>query len=178
MIRLIKNMFSVILTLIKFVLIKIIHPSFSFYLIERFSPNTELEFGRKSLIRLGKYISAHSGCKFRARDNAILDIGGNCKFNYNCIITAKKKILIGNNVECGPNVLIYDHDHDYKYKLKEKKFKCMEVVIGNNVWIGANTVILKGTKIGDNCVIGAGGVVKGVFESNSLIINNRVVKKI
>ena len=48
--------------------------------------------------------------------------------------------------------------------------------IGKNVWIGANTVILRGTKIGDNCVIGAGTIVKGDFPENSIIVQNREPK--
>ena len=52
-------------------------------------------------------------------------------------------------------------------------YKSSPVKIGNNVWIGANAVILRGTVIGDNCVIGAGTVVKGTFESGSVIIEHR-----
>ena len=47
------------------------------------------------------------------------------------------------------------------------------IIIGNDCWIGANTVILRGTKIGDNCVVGAGCVLKGVFPTNSVIVQKR-----
>lgn len=47
------------------------------------------------------------------------------------------------------------------------------VKIGNNVWIGANTIILRGTEIGDNYVIGAGCVVKGKYNKGSVIIQKR-----
>ncbi len=46
------------------------------------------------------------------------------------------------------------------------------VNIGNNVWIGINAIILKGTSIGDHSVVGAGAVVKGAFPPYSLIIGN------
>ena len=52
-------------------------------------------------------------------------------------------------------------------------FKTSPVIIGNNVWIGANTVILRGTEIGDNCVIGAGCVIKGKYGANSVIVQKR-----
>ena len=45
--------------------------------------------------------------------------------------------------------------------------------IGNHVWIGANSTILRGTKIGDHCVIGAGSIVSGTFENNSIIKSER-----
>ena len=46
------------------------------------------------------------------------------------------------------------------------------IVIGNNVWIGLNAIILKGSVIGDNSVVTAGSVVKGVFPNNALIQGN------
>lgn len=54
------------------------------------------------------------------------------------------------------------------------------IEIGNNVWIGLNTTILKNTRIGNNCVIAAGSVVKGQFPDNVLIQGNPaiIVKKL
>ena len=53
------------------------------------------------------------------------------------------------------------------------------VHIGQNVFIGCNCLILKGTEIGDDCVIGAGSVVSGKFEAGSVIAGNpaKVIKK-
>lgn len=75
----------------------------------------------------------------------------------------------------GPNVLIYDHDHDFRKEegLKKLKYKTAPVDIGDNVWIGANTIILRGTKIGNNCVIGAGSVIKGCYPDNSIVVQKR-----
>ena len=52
--------------------------------------------------------------------------------------------------------------------------------IGKNVFIGCNSLILKGTVIGDNCVVGAGSVVSGKFEENCIIAGNpaKVIKKL
>jgi len=174
--RTIKNLISVIYTFVKFCIIKIFHwNSFSFYFIERFSPGTEIDIGKNSKLILEEKVRAHTGVKIRVRDNAKVRIGKNTSFNYNCIITSHHEIVIGENVMCGPNVLIYDHDHDFRVQggITANKFKYGKVEIGNNVWIGANTVILRNTKIGDNCVIGAGSVVSGEFPNNSLIVQKR-----
>ena len=48
-----------------------------------------------------------------------------------------------------------------------------EVIIGKNVWIGSNVVILRDTVIGDNVVVAAGSVVKGNVPSNTLFVNKR-----
>ena len=53
-------------------------------------------------------------------------------------------------------------------------YKASPVSIGNNVWVGANSVILRGVEIGDNCVIAAGTIVtKGNYPADTLIINDR-----
>lgn len=107
------------------------------------------------------------------RDHAEVSIGNNSFINSNCIITAHSKIEIGENVEFGPHVYIFDHDHIYTGGYKNREFVSDSIKIGNNVWIGANTIILRGTEIGDNCVIGAGSVIKGNYKANSLIIQRR-----
>ena len=47
-----------------------------------------------------------------------------------------------------------------------------KVSIGDNVWIGANAIILPGVAIGNNCIIGAGSVVTKSFPSNCIIVGN------
>lgn len=139
------------------------------------SPFTEFELDKKATLVLGKFIKMRSGSKIKVRKNAEIMIGNNTSLNHNCIFTAHKKILIGENVQFGPNVLIYDHDHDFRKKngLKNLNYISEDVIIGNNVWIGANVTILRGTIIGDNCVVAAGSTIKGSFIDNSIVIQKR-----
>lgn len=171
-----KNIISVLFSLFRFALLKMIHSKrFSFKGIQRFSPNTQLFFLEKGEIHLGNRVRAHTGVKIRAIAGGKVTIGDNATFNYNCMIVALKNIKIGEGVEFGPNVLVYDHDHDFRAKggLKANKYKSDDVIIGDNTWVGANTVILRGTKIGKNCVVGAGCVVRGDFPDNSIITQRR-----
>lgn len=87
----------------------------------------------------------------------------------------KERITIGNRAAFGPNVLIYDHDHDISSaeSIHDSGYKTSPVVIGDDVWIGANTVILRGTVIGRDCVVGAGSVLKGVYPAGSVIVQKR-----
>lgn len=174
--RKINNLISVAYTLIRFVIIKCFHFSgFKFELIERFSPNVVVEIDRKGKLFLGKKVRVHSGTKIKVRRNAECVIGENAKLNYNNIIVCRQKIIIGKGVEFAPNVFIYDHDHDFRAEggLKANKMLCEEIVIGDNVWIGANCVILRGTHIGDNSVVAAGSIIKGNYPPNSLIVQKR-----
>lgn len=172
----IRVVICLIFSLFKFCFIKIFHfERFKFTAFNLFSPLTEIDLGKKSTLKLGKFVRARSGSKIKIRDGAVVEVGENTSFNHGCIIVSYEKITIGKDVQFGPNVLIYDHDHDFRAKngLKELKYKTSPVEIGNNVWIGANVIILRGTKIGDNCVVGAGSVIKGEFESDTVIIQKR-----
>ena len=93
----------------------------------------------------------------------------------NNVVVCHECIIIGKDTITGPNVFIYDHDHvfDYKNGVKKREYTTEAVYIGKNCWIGANTVILKGTMIGDRCVIGAGSVIKGKYADGTVIIQKR-----
>lgn len=171
-----KSVISIFFSIFKFFIIKIIRfKTFHFSVIERFSPSTMVNVWPKGSLFLGKRVSAHSGTKLSVTNGGILSVGDRVAFNYNCIISCREKIEIGSNTTFGPGVIVYDHDHDFRTcnKMNSGKYVSSEVIIGENCWIGANTVILRGTKIGDNCVVGAGSVIKGIFPANSLIVQKR-----
>ncbi len=172
-----KSLFSCIWTLIKFSIIKLVRwKEFSFSCpIQRFSPSTNINIHKRSRMVLGKRLRAHTGARLAVTSNAILTIGDNTAINYNCIFVARKKIEIGKNCTFGPNVVIYDHDHDFRGSdiMNGDRFTEKEIYIGNNVWVGANSIILKGAKIGDNSVIAAGTVVMGEVPENSVGYNKK-----
>ena len=100
-------------------------------------------------------------------------------------IYSRESIHIGKHTSIGGNVKIFDHDFhpiDPQQRLEHPNsgMKTKPVEIGENVFIGCNVIILKGSKIGNNCVIGAGSVVAGVFEENCVIAGNpaRVIRKL
>ncbi len=168
------NIVSVIHSAIRFGLVKIFGGGdFQAGLIERFSPNVVFEKNRGAKVFLGKKVRAHSGCKIKARNGSFLRIGDNVKINYNCMIICRKEIVIGEGTEFGPSVFLYDHDHDYRAGLKEGKFQEGSITIGKDCWIGANTVILRGTKLGDHCVVAAGSVLHGEYPDHTMIYQKR-----
>jgi acetyltransferase-like isoleucine patch superfamily enzyme len=93
--------------------------------------------------------------------NSIIKIGDDVGVS-GCTITAREKIIIGNEVLIGSGVVITDNDA-HPVLPEKRRFSdnilSQPVVIGNNVFIGARSLILKGVTIGDNAVIGAGSIV-------------------
>jgi acetyltransferase-like isoleucine patch superfamily enzyme len=89
-----------------------------------------------------------------------IEVGKNFFANYNCTILDVAKVKIGDNCQLAPNVAIYTAGHPLHPVSRNSAYEYgKEVVIGDNVWIGGNTVICPGVHIGDNVVIGAGSVV-------------------
>lgn len=89
-----------------------------------------------------------------------IEVGKNFFANYNCCFLDVAKIKIGDNCFIAPNVSIYTAGHAIYPTARIKGYEYgAPVTIGDNVWIGGNTVICPGVSIGDNTVIGAGSVV-------------------
>ena len=139
----------------------------------KISPNTEITIDNGGSLEYGKCFILRSGSKIRVRKNGKVKIGSHVGLGNRSFIVCHDEITIGDGSIIGPNVFIYDHDHDYSADNPSKNFITSPVHIGKNVWIGANVVILRGTEIGDNCIIAAGSVLKGKFESNNTIYQKR-----
>ena len=139
--------------------------------------------GRKH-INIGKNFVAGKALRLQAIDRhrkqvftPQLIIGDNVNLNDFVHIACCKKVVIGDNVLMAGKVFISDHTHG-EYKINktdislipiDRDLYCQDVVIGNNVWIGENVVILMGVTIGDNCIIGANSVVRQNAESGSVL---------
>ena len=136
----------------------------SFFIIT----NLKLENGKS--LKLGK-VRTRGGLKINVDKKAHCAIEG-AFFNYGCSISCLHSIKIGKNCIFGENVKIYDHNHIFKkanIPFSKQGFKTKEIVIGNNVWIGSNCVILKGVCIGDNVVVGANCVISENIPPNTLV---------
>ena len=110
-----------------------------------------------------------------------IEVGNNFFVNYNCVILDVGKVIIGENVMFAPNVSIYTAGHPVHPESRNSGYEYgIEVIIGDNVWIGGNVVINPGVKIGNNVVIGAGSVVTKDIPDNAIAVGNpcRVIRKV
>jgi maltose O-acetyltransferase len=121
-----------------------------------------------------------------------ISIGNNVIIGMNCIFIDNHKITIGDNVMIASGVQICTATHPIKAhdriiknwssEMQRNWYHTLakEINIGNNVWIGANAIVLPGVTIGNNVTIGAGSVVTKDIPDNSLAIGIpcKVVRKI
>lgn len=136
----------------------------------------------KYTIAYGKSFSHGKAFSFRKRftvnvnDGGKLVIGNYVFFNNDCSINCKDEIIIGNNCIFGENVRIYDHNHRFSNYLKpiiEQGYTLKSVHIGENCWIGSNVVILPGSNIQSDSIIGAGCVISGDIPKGVIVTSNR-----
>ena len=144
-------------------------------MVQSFGKHVDIRIDRKGYISLGRETVSRQGLILRAEGGS-LTIGDKCFFNTNCSITCMDSIQIGKACQIANNVVIIDHDHDYRKPLGA--YKTAPVIIGDRVWIGANCIILKGSKIGDGAVIGAGSVVKGTVGANAVFVQKRICQDV
>jgi len=120
--------------------------------------------------KIGKNCDIETGITFHnCTDFSRLEIGSNVHIGKNCFFDLRDKIVIGSNCTISMGTTIITHQDMGKSNLNilypsTKK----EVIIGDNVYVGANSTILMGTVIGNETIIAAGSLVKGVLKSNSI----------
>lgn len=117
-----------------------------------------------------------------ARGQGVIEIGDNVGISGSTLY-AREKIKIGNHTIIGANTKIFDNDFHHLSAAGRRTggdLVTKNVTIGNDVFIGCNCIILKGTRIGNGCVVGAGSVVHGEFPEYSVIAGNpaRIVKEL
>ena len=106
--------------------------------------------------------------------------GENVYFNVNCVVLDCTTVTIGSNVFFGPGVQIYTATHPLDAELRKTLENALPITIGDDCWIGGNSVICPGVTIGQGCVIGAGAVVTKNIPDNSLAVGNpaKVIRKL
>ena len=146
--------------------------------------NPELTEEKKEIIKslLGK-----TGDNFQIEPSFFCDYGYNVEIgenfysNHNLVILDCTKVTFGKNTFIGPNCGFYTAEHplDCQARNKGQEF-AKPISIGDNVWFGGNVVVIGGVTIGNNVVIGAGSIVTKDIPDNSIAVGNpcRVIRKV
>ncbi|KIA85429.1 transferase [Flavobacterium sp. AED] len=123
-------------------------------------------------------IGRFNSCSIVVEKKGVIQIGNNVGMSSTAIV-CHERIEIGDNVNFGGNVAIYDTDF-HSLNPQDRLIRSLDVAgtktkpikIGNNVFIGAHTTILKGVSIGDNAIVGACSVVTKNIPANEIWAGN------
>jgi acetyltransferase-like isoleucine patch superfamily enzyme len=124
-------------------------------------------------IGIGENFSCDRFCSIYA-NAGLIRIGNNVSLNSSVIINAElgEKIVISDNCLIGPNVILRSSNHNYEKKgilIKNQGHRPREVILHEDVWVGANSVILPGVVLSRGVVVGAGSVVTKSFPEYAVI---------
>tara|TARA_B100000212_G_scaffold335224_1_gene306901 strand:+ start:231 stop:677 length:447 start_codon:yes stop_codon:yes gene_type:complete len=95
-----------------------------------------------------------------------IKVGSNCIISE-CTLGALSEIIIGNNVTISKGAII---ETAKLSRTSQNRHSSKPILIGNNVWLGTNCIILGGVKIGDGALVGAGSVVRRDIKPNEVFI--------
>lgn len=135
----------------------------------------------KSIARqVGDNVSIHEGCYILNPEN--LEIGNNVSIHPMCYIDATGGIEIGNDVSIAHGVTIMSTSHQYEdlsIPIKDQEILFSKTKIGNDVWIGAKSLILYGKTIGSGSIVGGGTIVTDDIDHYTISVGNpgKILKK-
>lgn len=160
------------------------------YIIYRFfasylpSSSTRLvgDVCRRIRSTLAKRILFYAGHEINIEKKAFfsrnVSLGSHSGIGIRCIVNGPT--VIGDNVMMGPEVMIFTENHKHDRTdipmLNQGYTEVQPVTVGNDVWIGARSIILPGVIIGDGAIIAAGAVVTKDVESYSIVAGNPAKK--
>ena len=133
-------------------------------------PGVTLEIGPSATLRLGRWCWIGHGTKIRAHEGEV-SVGAKSVLGQECTISAFQHVAIGRECVIADRVMLIDFDHgvvEVERPIRVQGIYKRDVRVGHNCWIGYGACILRGSTVGDNCVIGTNTVVTKALPSNAV----------
>lgn len=147
--------------------------------VDCYSTHTIFDVEKGGTIHFMSDAHIGQGAIFCVKKTGLLTLGSNFAISGTTSIICANNISIGTDVQFSWNSLVMDTDAHHIYdKAGHKLSNISSVKIGDKVWIGANTTILKGAAIGSNSIIASNSLVNREFNENNIIIGGIPGKKI
>lgn len=134
-------------------------------------------------ISIGNRVRIFPGVRIQAIGTGKIKICDNTAIEQNVhIISYERELVIGKNTTISANVFISNVNHSYEkigQHVIEQDLVYKETVINENCFIGYGAVILPGTNLGKQCIVGANSVVKGIIPDQCVVAGNpaHIIKK-
>jgi acetyltransferase-like isoleucine patch superfamily enzyme len=134
-------------------------------------PGVTFEIGPEATVRLGRWSWIGHGTKIRAHEGEVA-IGAKSVLGQECTISCFQHVAIGRECVLADRVMLIDFDHgvtEVERPIRLQGIYKRDVDVGNNCWIGYGACILRGSTIGDNCIVGTSTVVTKDVPSNAVV---------
>ncbi|QNM98056.1 acyltransferase [Chitinimonas koreensis] len=140
-----------------------------------FFPALRVMVARLFLKHCGKDVAIGSGCDF----SPDIELGDRSGLGNRCLVQGGA--IIGRDVMIGPDVKIYTRNHvhaDLDRPMREQGVEWKQTTIGDDVWIGANVIVLPGVTVADHAILAAGSVVTKSVPAYAVVGGNpaRILK--
>lgn len=146
--------------------------------VDIYSTHTILDINKFGKLVFTNDAHIGHGAILCVKKNGVLTLGDNFAISGTTSIICYHNICIGKNVQFSWDSLVIDSDaHHIIDELGNRAINTAPIFIGDNVWIGARTTILKGTTVNNNCVVGAASLLnKKYLSCNSLIAGSPAIE--
>jgi acetyltransferase-like isoleucine patch superfamily enzyme len=133
-------------------------------------PGVTFEIGRNATVHLGRWSWIGHGTKIRAHEGEVR-IGAKTVLGQECTVSCFQRVTIGRECIVADRVMLIDFDHgvvEVERPVRMQGIYKRDVEVGNNVWVGYGVSILRGARVGDNCVLGTATVVSHDVPDNAV----------
>jgi acetyltransferase-like isoleucine patch superfamily enzyme len=136
-----------------------------------FGKNLQLQIAKRGKVTFGRFVWVGDGTKIRCHEGAVV-IGQKTVLGQECTISAYKRVRIGEQCVIADRAMFIDFDHgvvDVERAIRQQGIYMRDVEVGSNVWIGYGACVLRGSRVGDNSVIGTNSVVTKDVPANAVV---------
>ena len=131
----------------------------------------EIQIGKRGTIRFGRFVWIGDGTKIRCHEGEVI-IGAKTVLGQECTISAYQRVRIGEQCVIADRAMFIDFDHgvvEVERPIRQQGIYMRDVDVGSNVWIGYGACVLRGTRVGDNSIVGTNAVVTKDVPANAVV---------
>jgi acetyltransferase-like isoleucine patch superfamily enzyme len=136
-----------------------------------FGRGLQIQIAKQGRVRFGRFVWIGDGTKIRCHEGEVT-IGEKTVLGQECTISAYRRVSIGEQCVIADRAMFIDFDHgvvEVERPIRVQGIYMRDVVVGSNVWIGYGACVLRGTRVGDNSVLGTYSVVTRDVPANAVV---------
>jgi acetyltransferase-like isoleucine patch superfamily enzyme len=135
-----------------------------------FGRGLQIQIAKRGRVKFGRFVWIGDGTKIRCHEGEVI-IGAKSVLGQECTISAYRHVRIGEQCVIADRAMFIDFDHgivEVERPIRQQGIYMRDVEVGSNVWIGYGACVLRGTRVGDNSVLGTNAVATRDIPANAV----------